>query len=420
MTTQSPAGPGGYLVKDFADGWYWTPNAALDHASGALVWSVADGRYETDPPVILIVAEEPQAAEDVHRTMDGETVGGFRVAAWRYIGPQDPDDARYGYRYCEHWSSVGNVPKKVERLFTEEQLRAAMLSAAPAPEGGAVMRAEDAPVWADGIVTDGERVSMAQKAEADHGGTYWAVDGGDGGLDWEPTHFVSLSALATREEAPAEAGEIGAEYDDAAHCVTLAECQPGLFLWNGTLGFKSEYGAMEPVGISPHHQQWKVGNRVDAYCADSGEYFWGGTSNHDDRAKLLVYPISAETVAMVASHGPSALRAQPPAREDAQPVGWLRAVDEEMVCAHLGVADAEDSFETAKKKLASLIQWNIAVATDPSVGGHPAPDALRVAVEALERIATVDMGGGFLGAQACRQVAAKALSDMKANQKGGA
>lgn len=114
-------------------------------------------------------------------------------------------------------------------------------------------------------------------------------------------------------EAPAEAGEIGAEYDAAAHCVTLAECPPGLFLWNGTLGFKSEYGAMEPVGISPHHQQWKVGNRADAYCADSGEYFWGGTSNHDDRAKLLVYPVSADAVAMVASHGPSALRAQPQA-----------------------------------------------------------------------------------------------------------
>ncbi|WP_313044992.1 hypothetical protein [Brevundimonas sp.] len=96
---------------------------------------------------------------------------------------------------------------------------AIQLSAAPAPEGGAVMRAEDAPVWADGIVTDGERVSMAQKAEADHGGTYWAVDGGDGGLDWEPTHFVSLSALATREEARAEAGEIAAELEDMASCM---------------------------------------------------------------------------------------------------------------------------------------------------------------------------------------------------------
>lgn len=69
----------------------------------------------------------------------------------------------------------------------------------------------------------------------------------------------------------------------------------------------------------------------------------------------------------------------PQAREDAQPVGWLRAADEEMVCAHLGVAEAGDSYETAKKKLASLIQWNIAVAMDLSVGGHPAPDALREA-----------------------------------------
>lgn len=77
---------------------------------------------------------------------------------------------------------------------------------------------------------------------------------------------------------------------------------------------------------------------------------------------------------------------QPQAREDAQPVGWLRAADEEMVCAHLGVAEAGDSYETAKQKLTSLIQWNIAVAMDPSVGGHPDPDALRVAVEALKRI----------------------------------
>lgn len=85
---------------------------------------------------------------------------------------------------------------------------------------------------------------------------------------------------------------------------------------------------------------------------------------------------------------------QPPASEDAQPGGWLRAVDEEMVCAHLGVAEAEDSYETAKKKLANLIQWNIAVAMDPSVGGRPAPDALRVAVEAagflLDRLSDLE------------------------------
>lgn len=102
----------------------------------------------------------------------------------------------------------------------------------------------------------------------------------------------------------------------------------------------------------------------------------------------------------------------------AQPVGWLRAVDEEMVCAHLGVADAEDSFETAKKKLASLIQWNIAVATDPSVGGHPAPDALREAVALLERwyATRSEMSGAGTVETETRQF----IATLQAEQKGGA
>jgi len=49
------------------------------------------------------------------------------------------------------------------------------------------------------------------------------------------------------------------------------------------------------------------------------------------------------------------------------PKGWLRAIDDAMVCAHIGVADATDSYETAKKKLHDLIQWHIQVATDPTV-----------------------------------------------------
>lgn len=51
------------------------------------------------------------------------------------------------------------------------------------------------------------------------------------------------------------------------------------------------------------------------------------------------------------------------------PEGWLRAVDEAMVGSHLGVADASDSYEVAKKKLNDLICWNVAVATDPAVNG---------------------------------------------------
>lgn len=59
------------------------------------------------------------------------------------------------------------------------------------------------------------------------------------------------------------------------------------------------------------------------------------------------------------------------ARSDAQqqPSGWHRAVDEEMVLTHLGVADPSDSYETAKKKLDDLIAWHVAVATDPAVNG---------------------------------------------------
>lgn len=57
--------------------------------------------------------------------------------------------------------------------------------------------------------------------------------------------------------------------------VTLAECPPGLFVFNGSIGFKSEYGAA---------------GAVDCYCVESGEYFWGGTSTPDERRKLMVSP----------------------------------------------------------------------------------------------------------------------------------
>lgn len=53
---------------------------------------------------------------------------------------------------------------------------------------------------------------------------------------------------------------------------TLAECDPGLFLFKNTIGFKSEYGDCE------------------AFVVESGEYFWGGTSDKDDRKKLMVIP----------------------------------------------------------------------------------------------------------------------------------
>jgi hypothetical protein len=51
------------------------------------------------------------------------------------------------------------------------------------------------------------------------------------------------------------------------------------------------------------------------------------------------------------------------------PEGWLRAVDEALVVAHIGVANESDAYEEAKAKLDSLIGFHIDVATDPAVNG---------------------------------------------------
>lgn len=54
---------------------------------------------------------------------------------------------------------------------------------------------------------------------------------------------------------------------------TLAECPPGFFRFGDSINFKSEYGDS------------------DAYCGSSGEYFWGGTSDRNERARLIVEPL---------------------------------------------------------------------------------------------------------------------------------
>ena len=51
------------------------------------------------------------------------------------------------------------------------------------------------------------------------------------------------------------------------------------------------------------------------------------------------------------------------------PDGWLRAIDEALVTAHIGVADENDTYEQAKAKLDSLIGFHTDVATDPAVNG---------------------------------------------------
>ena len=51
------------------------------------------------------------------------------------------------------------------------------------------------------------------------------------------------------------------------------------------------------------------------------------------------------------------------------PDGWLRAIDEALVVAHIGVANESDTYEQAKAKLDTLIGLHVDIATDPAVNG---------------------------------------------------
>ena len=64
---------------------------------------------------------------------------------------------------------------------------------------------------------------------------------------------------------------------------TLNECPPGLFMFNGHLGFKSEYTTTLE---NPRRYQ------VDAYVVESGEYFWGGAKSTTERGQLMVEPVT--------------------------------------------------------------------------------------------------------------------------------
>lgn len=58
----------------------------------------------------------------------------------------------------------------------------------------------------------------------------------------------------------------------------LIECPAGLFSYAGDIGFKSEYHANDP-------------EKVEVFCAESGECFWGGTADKNARAALVVQPV---------------------------------------------------------------------------------------------------------------------------------
>ena len=63
--------------------------------------------------------------------------------------------------------------------------------------------------------------------------------------------------------------------------IALIDAPVGLFMFDGVMGFKTEY---------------MTNGFVEAFVVASGEYFWGGVKTSEERNNLKVTPIKAEPV----------------------------------------------------------------------------------------------------------------------------
>ncbi len=66
--------------------------------------------------------------------------------------------------------------------------------------------------------------------------------------------------------------------------IRLGDAPVGLFEFDGTIGFKSEYGKIKTDEKGTFVQ-------VEAFVVCSGEYFWGGAETSRERNDLLVTPL---------------------------------------------------------------------------------------------------------------------------------
>jgi len=48
---------------------------------------------------------------------------------------------------------------------------------------------------------------------------------------------------------------------------------------------------------------------------------------------------------------------------------YEKAIDEELICAHIGCVVDGDTIDDARRKLRELIQWHVDIATDERVNG---------------------------------------------------
>lgn len=104
-----------------------------------------------------------------------------------------PENAlAFAEQEIRHWpeGSQGQTAAIRARNLMRNLVRALAL---PAPVVEGWQPIETAILWDVYIVTDGEHVALAQYAESDWGGNYWAVDPEDA-LEWSPTHCITPPA----------------------------------------------------------------------------------------------------------------------------------------------------------------------------------------------------------------------------------
>ena len=118
----------------------------------------------------------------------------------------------------------------------------------------------------------------------------------------------------------------------------------------------------------PGAQAQNVPKAVAYLDLGTGGYMDIGTDLTDEA--LAALPKGRHMLGIVGTYGVDGyVPAQPAQSVPSVPDGWLRAIDEALIIAHIGVANAHDTYEQAREKLTNLIGWHVDVATDPAVNG---------------------------------------------------
>lgn len=316
-------------------------------------------------------------------------------------------------------SLSARVPGMAKQLLASA---AARLSAAPAPEGGAVdWDAKDQELIERGLRTIRTHDAVRYLREALTATTVRLT-----GYDWnaDPDGVTKQQG-----DAFAAADRVFADLDAAVAShpeIELPECQTC-----GGTGKIEEAARMEGAnkhsacirtcddcdgcGFAPDDEPAALATREEA-PAEAGEFsdaLLAFLFRHGIKVALDVSEIEALRQ--------TALRAQPPAREDAQPVASAYRVRPEM-------NDPEEWTLMHPERAFDYLDrpgWE----TQP-LYTHPAPDALRVAVEALEKIKRGEVTVfddelqcnvvASMDGEEASEIASEALAALQAEQKGGA